>query len=247
MRALNIIMSSITPFFVTKAFTFDEMLDYSKRTNRTPELHLKYFVEDKMDVSKVFDELVPLNISIADGGWCDFAKNQIMEISKQLNIITKLKISNIRLFFTPLCYNELSDKQIFNIVYNIQLFADAYPSTNFLFETHKGIGTHPVGVRDLMVSINRTNVGIVFDPVNIILDGNDPHKMLKETGEYIKHVHLKGYSGIELCSFGKGKLFDSLVTDLFCYTKSFSIEYEGLFNVVEELEAGYDHFRKVCK
>jgi sugar phosphate isomerase/epimerase len=141
----------------------------------------------------------------------------------------------------------MTNKQFSNLVENIQKCADTAQYTNLLFETHAGIGTHPLIVADILYKVQRENVGLVFDPINILNDGKLPHEMLKEVGEYVKHIHLKGSSSTNmLCAFGEGVNISEAVIEAMQYTNSFGIEYEGIGNILEGLETSYKNFKQLC-
>jgi len=233
--------------FNTRPFDFEDMLNYFSVTGRVPELHLKYFIEDGVDIETVLDKVKPLRTKIVDGGWCDFAKGKTKKLPQQLNVVNRLGVAYIRLFFTPMYLKEITDKQILNLVKNIQEYADSSPYTNFLFETHKGIGTSPTDVAEILHQVNRTNVGLVLDPINILLDGENPMEMMDRAGDHIKHVHLKGCSSTKaLCEFGEGIDISEIIIRSLEYTDSFGIEYEGAGNVIEGLELSYKNFKQLC-
>lgn len=248
-KTLGITMNKIISFN-TKLFSYKEMLDYFFVTERIPEFHLQYFMNNEITLSKqTKNVLSKLNIYIADGGWCNFITNNINKIYKQLNIIQYLKINNIRLFFGNYPKEKITNKEINKVIFNIKkILRITPPKTNLLFETHKGIGTNPDIVKHILKKVNTNNIGLVFDPINIIRDNEDPIDMIKQNGKYIKHIHLKGLSENSLCEFGKGIDITQSILKASEFTNSFGIEYESEeLNIKEGLEKSYNNFKQFCE
>jgi len=200
------------------------------------ELHLGHFIDqteflDALYIRSILDKY-KLTISIVDGGWCDLASDQIEKIPIQMQLAKDLGATGIRLFFTPYSFEEIGEGGIEKIHFHIGMISSAWPNINILFETHQGIGVESEHVAALMTAAP-SNVGIVFDPVNIALTGEDPRDSLEVLRPFIKHVHLKGAlkqpnGTVNYCEFGEGNIFiDDLIFPLSEITNSFGIEYEG--------------------
>jgi len=249
-KTLGTIMTNITLSYNTKPFTFEEMLRYFRYRNIRPELHLRYFMQDYMRLESarwlLGDTIKP---SITNGGWHNFTGDKIDPLAYQLAITRQLGAQSIRLFLSPMFRNEMSTKQYDNMVNNIKELAYLFPDINLLFETHRGIGVETDSLVELFAQGLPTNVGLVFDPVNVYQSTSDAtmHGMLDAVWAHVKHVHLKGCKPDgTLCVFGEGIDMTGIVTRCFAFTESFGIEYEGEGSAIKGLEKSHANFKAVC-
>ena len=201
------------------------------------ELHLAHFIESNpyftpQDALRVLNRY-KLGISIVDGGWCDLANDKVASIPKQIELAKALGVKGIRLFLTPYRSDEIDEEGITKIHYHIGVLAENYPDIDLLFETHHGIGVELEHLEAIMIAAP-DNVGIVFDPINLLANNVDPRVAMDVLSPFIKHVHLKGGTKnpdgvVQHCAFGEGSLFiEDLVEPLAEITDSFGIEYEGV-------------------
>ena len=184
-----------------------------------------------------------IEISVVDGGWCDFITGDTNRIHEQMEYTHYLGCNRIRLFLSPMMSLNVSNRNIENAICNITEIANKYISTDILFETHRGIGLEYDIVKHILSELHNNdvnNVYLVFDPVNFILDDKDPYPAVEVLGEFVKHIHLKGILPEKLlCSFGDGLCIHRVVRKLFRYTNSVGIEYEGSANPLLGLYKSY--------
>jgi len=215
------------------------------------ELHLGHFIEGDVNVDYAKDLLTKyeLSINIVDGGWCDLARNQVATIPHQIELAQQLDCNKIRLFFTPLTISEMDEEGLTFIYDNLSVLSTSFPDIDFLFETHKGIGIELSEISSLMLA-TPDNIGLVFDPVNIIVDGHaSPAEFLYELNPYIKHVHLKGAhifkkgTNCVYDAFGEGTIdIQDLTLEIVQLIDSIGIEYEGKLNPVLGLLRSKENF-----
>ena len=227
---------------------------------RNLELHLGHMFKtssdhilesSKLDPSWVLQTIkrYGLEITLMDGGWCNltYIPGYREDIEKQISMTQKLKVPTLRLFFAPYPTVEMI-KELPEITYQIIDIATKHSDINFLFETHDALGTNAELVRNIMDTVNQNhnNVGIVFDPINFIMDGKNPDEALRILSKYVRHVHLKGCANGKLCAFGEGVDISSIVVKLLECTDSFGLEYEGEEDARLGLQKSKTNLLKLC-
>lgn len=180
-----------------------------------------------------------MDAPIVDGGWADFSKD-ISGVPEQIEIARIVGAGKIRLFFPERESNQVDAKDTEQIIKNIVFLAKNYPDIKLLFETDVGFGLDAPRVFHIMKIVEKeaSNVGIVFDPVNFVMGGQQDYEtiftLLKK---YIGHIHLKGVKLGVLGPFGIGdtKFSGPFLKRLWEKTESFGLEYEGKGNPVTGL------------
>ena len=172
-----------------------------------------------------------LNVPIVDGGWADFSKD-ISGVPEQIEIMGIVGAEKIRLFFPERESNQVDKKDVEQIIKNIIFLAKSYPNIKLLFETDAGFGLNASRVFHIMEVVEKevSNVGIVFDPVNFVVGGQQNYEPIFTLLEkYIEHIHLKGIKSGVLGPFGVGDIrFNGpFLKKLWERTGSFGLEYEG--------------------
>lgn len=251
-RTLSIIMMKIS--YNTKPFIhsdFDRMCWLFKVAGfGNLELHLGHLIEADLTVRQILRSIAQnkLEILLVDGGWCDFVSGDISQVEKQINLAWMLNVNIIRLFFSPLPVNTLGEVEIKNLLFNITNVAANHPEMHILFETHHGIGLDAKKVSAVMeeVSKKHSNVRLVFDPINFVVDGQNPEDALARLHPYVDHVHLKGFQKKKLCAFGEGVDISPVAVKLLKSTNSFGLEYEGQGDAIFELQKSTINLIKLC-
>ena len=196
------------------------------------ELHLNHpALRDNPTAALGILKKYGLGVSIVDGGWADFSKS-ILEVPEQIEIARIVGAEKIRLFFPERESNQVNEKDIKQIIKNIIFLAENHPDIRLLFETDAGFGLDAPRVFHIMEVVQKevSNVGIVFDPVNFIMGGQQDYIIIFSLLEkYIEHIHLKGVKLRVLGPFGVGdvKFSGSFLKKLWEKTESFGLEYEG--------------------
>jgi len=69
--------------------------------------------------------------------------------------------------------------------------ADAFQARDIVLGLETGQETAPV-LEDFLQKLNRPNLGVNFDPANMILyDKGNPIEALRKLGHWVRHVHIK--------------------------------------------------------
>ncbi|MCK4815415.1 sugar phosphate isomerase/epimerase [bacterium] len=219
------------------------------------ELHLGHFIDNFLDPTKakqLLDEY-NLRVSIMDGGWLDLAHCELSRVREQVEIAKVFGIDVIRLFFPAYSTKILGEDCIRNIYTSLDALTHDFPDTTFLFETHHGIGVEVDYIFSIMLNAS-SNMGLVFDPVNLAIANKGLKYALNLLGQFVKHVHLKGATVIhqkeEVCymPFGEGNIdVKHIIPSLCKYTQSFGLEYEGSSNAILGLVKSRENLIAFCK
>jgi len=146
-----------------------------------------------------------LECIVLSGGWCDFVTGETADLSKQIKICSDLNLTKIRLFVSnPRREADPSADSFKASVKNIRLAAEEYEDYCLMFENHGGLTATWRTTADLLRAINKPNTGLVFDPVNFMVSGEDPLDAFDYLFPWIMHVHVKDIRGREFCEVGKG-------------------------------------------
>ena len=219
------------------------------------ELHAGHFYNKKIDYKKIRSifKSNEINVKVISGGWSDLTTNDntFKNIEKQISILKKLSCNKIRLFLGRLERKYFNDKIRKIIIKNLIELSGKYSNIYFLFETHDGISLDYQIMYDLFNSVNRENILIAFDPVNMEMKDIDSYSALDVLYDYIGHLHLKGIKTVSpgkklLCEYGLGDFsFDKILRYLKQknYKNYLSIEYEGNKNPYVALSNSYNKLR----
>ena len=100
----------------------------------------------------------------------------------------RLKLVTFHAGFLP---HEETDPNFAKMLRRLAETADVFQATNIALGLETGQETAPVLVR-LLQKLKRPNVGVNFDPANMILyDKGDPIAALRVLGPWIRQVHIK--------------------------------------------------------
>jgi sugar phosphate isomerase/epimerase len=220
------------------------------------ELHAGHFYNKRINYKKIRNifESNEIKVKVISGGWSNFTTNDntFKNIEKQIHIIKKLNCNKIRLFLGRLERKYFNDKIRKFIVKNLIHLSIKYPNIHFLFETHDGISLDYKIMYNLFNSVNKDNILIAFDPVNIEMKNIDSYSALENLYSFIGHMHLKGMKSLSsgkklLCEYGSGDFsFDKILSYLKQknYKNYLSIEYEGNKNPYIVLSKSYIKLKK---
>ena len=100
----------------------------------------------------------------------------------------KLKLVTFHAGFLP---NDPKDPNFAKMLKRLAEAADAFGTANIALGLETGQETAPVLVK-LLEMLKRSNVGVNFDPANMILyDKGDPIAALRLLGPWIRQIHIK--------------------------------------------------------
>ena len=170
------------------------------------------------------------------GGWCDFfqgppdIEKTFESVDQQMAIAERLGATQLRLFFGRRTFFDYTRVAHDLACRNLTRLSAAYPDMMFVFENHDGASLHPEVCRDILDHVGRSNIWMMFDPINFAKVHVDPMAALEVVRPFVAHVHLKGLDRGQFCEFGSGQvdltpIVKSLVNG--GYPGSFSVEYEG--------------------
>ncbi len=111
-------------------------------------------------------------------------------VPKAADIASTLGI-NLVTFHAGFLPQDEKDPAYLKMRHRIELIADVFAAKNIDVAFETGQETAPVLV-DFLKKLGRKNVGVNFDPANIILyDNGNPIEALRELGAWLKQVHIK--------------------------------------------------------
>jgi sugar phosphate isomerase/epimerase len=211
---------------------------FSRLDLRHLDLNLHHMVEGDTSVASIAGALAAggLRVCVASGGWCDFFHRppQIDEtftsVSRQADIVRELGVSQLRLFFGRLKYEDYSTRLREVVCDNLLRLSDQHPGVAFMFENHDGASLRPEVCREILERVNRPNIRMNFDPINFERAGVDAMAALELVRPFVGHVHLKGLERGEYCEFGAGDVdLTPVLRSLIAhgYQGAFTVEYEG--------------------
>jgi sugar phosphate isomerase/epimerase len=158
-----------------------------------------------------------------------------------------LKLVTFHAGFLP---HEVKDPNFARMLRRLEETADVFEAANIALGLETGQETAPVLVQ-LLQKLNRRNVGVNFDPANMILyDKGNPIAALRVLGPWIRQVHIKdarrtkvpGTWGEEVAA-GTGEVdwqaFFATLRDL-NYTGDFVIEREAGTQRVTDIRTAKD-------
>jgi sugar phosphate isomerase/epimerase len=208
---------------------------------RDVDLNLHHILEGGVPVSAVSEavDAFDLRLWVLSGGWCDFFHDEpdiertFASIARQVLIADELGVTQLRLFFGRLHYEDYSRHMFERVTGNLSRLADAHPHITFAFENHDGASLRPDVCRQVLDRVGRPTVVMNFDPINFAKAGVDPIGALEVCRPVVGHLHLKGLDKGEYCEYGEGDVdlnpvIDALETS--GYTGSYTVEYEGHFD-----------------
>ena len=153
-------------------------------------------------------------------------------------------------FHAGLLPHEVKDPNFARMLRRLEETADVFEAANIALGLETGQETAPVLVQ-LLQKLNRRNVGVNFDPANMILyDKGNPIAALRVLGPWIRQVHIKdarrtkvpGTWGEEVAA-GTGEVdwqaFFATLRDL-NYTGDFVIEREAGTQRVTDIRTAKD-------
>jgi sugar phosphate isomerase/epimerase len=106
------------------------------------------------------------------------------QLAQQMN----LKLVGFHAGFLP---HQPQDPDFANLLGRIRQIADLFADHGIDVALETGQETAPT-LRLFLERLNRRNVGVNFDPANMILyDKGDPIEALREVGPWVKHCHIK--------------------------------------------------------
>lgn len=233
------------PFTHLQPIEFGQLFNQNNFTNI--ELHYDHFLQDEefaIEAIKSYN----FNLGILDGGYCDLCVNDIKNIDKQIDVARKLNIKKIRLFFGRVSEDEFTQEHQENLEHNLEFLADRYPDIELCFETHKGIGTVYQYIYTVFKKLNKPNLKIVFDPINLFMADVDYIHAFETLKPYISHIHLKGIRYPDtLCGFGEGFVhlenFIKIIPDHI----TLGLEYEGNDNPITELQKSKNYLEELLE
>jgi sugar phosphate isomerase/epimerase len=216
------------------------------------DLNLHHIIEDGVPIDDVRSALVAgqQRVWVVSGGWCDFYHEppQIDEtfrsVERQVATAKALGVDRIRLFFGRLKLQDYSRESLVIISTNLRRLSDRHPGMLFAFENHDGASLRPAICREILETVDRSNIRMNFDPVNFERAGVSGLEALRELSPLISHVHLKGSQGTACCEFGVGDVDLTPVLEELVrsgYQGGFTVEYEGRFDRTVRL---YQSFRR---
>jgi len=176
---------------------------------------------------------------VASGGWCDFFQQAPeidrtwSSIDRQVQIARQLGVSMLRLFFGRLPRDAYDTAHRAAVVSNLLTLSARHADVVFVFENHDGASLVPAICRDVLASVDRTNIRMNFDPINFEKAGVPALDALGAVAPFVAHVHLKGLEQGDYCEFGVGDVDLTPVLRALVrngYTGRFSVEYEGPFD-----------------
>jgi sugar phosphate isomerase/epimerase len=195
------------------------------------------------------------HIRVVSGGWCDFfhgppkIDETFRSVDRQVRIASQLHAAIIRLFFGRLAAASCDSAARSTIVANLRRLSDRHPDTAFVFENHDGASLVPDICRDVLGTVDRSNIRMNFDPINFARAGVDPAQAMNAVEPWVAHMHLKGIDNGEFCEFGKGDVdLTPLLRRLIerGYSGDFTVEYEGPFDGTLRLYESVERARKVA-
>lgn len=111
-------------------------------------------------------------------------------VPKSAEIASELGL-NLVTFHAGFLPHEPTDPEYEKMQHRLDLIADVFAARNIdvAFETGQETATE---LKRFLKSLGRTNVGVNFDPANIILyDNGDPLDALRDLGPWLKQIHIK--------------------------------------------------------
>ena len=211
---------------------------FSRLDLRHLDLNLHHILECDTPVASIAGALAAggLRVHVASGGWCDFFHRapQIDEtftsVSRQVGIVRELGVSQLRLFFGRLKYEDYSARLREIVCDNLRRLSDQHPGVVFMFENHDGASLRPEVCREILEQVDRPNIRMNFDPINFERAGVNAMAALEIVRPFVGHVHLKGLERGEYCEFGVGDVDLTPVLRSLTgrgYRGAFTVEYEG--------------------
>ena len=225
---------------------------------RNIELHLNPLYHDilnPLQAKKLFEKF-RIKPYVFSGGWCDFfsfkpdINKTFNSVKKQVAIAKELRCNVIRLFFGRLSLFDYNQSHLNSIVNNLLCLSDRYKEITFVFENHDGASLNPKVCQEILQTVNKRNIQMNFDPINFERSGVSSKEALTILIPYIKHVHLKGLNGNELCEYGEGDVdLDSVINVLLDsnYNGYFTLEYEGRKNPTIRLMKSYEKLNRMLR
>jgi len=219
------------------------------------DLNLHHILEVGVPVTAVLDavDAYGLKLWVLSGGWCDFyhrapdIDRTFASIASQVKLADELGVSQLRLFFGRLHYEDYSPAMFETVSGNIARIGEAHPHITFAFENHDGASLHPEVCREVLDRVGLPNVNMNFDPINFAKVGVDPIKALEICRPVIGHLHLKGLENGHYCEYGEGDVdLEPVIERLETsgYTGSYTVEYEGHFDGTLRLFRSTERARK---
>ena len=207
--------------------------------------HAYKYIENPVGI---LQDCPDLQIDILSGGWCDFATGDVHQLPGQVEICRLLGCGSMRVFATNPRKEYDYEAVIGAVVDNLQLVADRYLDIQFLVENHGGLTSTGQACRRLMELVDRNNVGLVYDPTNYVVSGDDPIEALRQCSTWVKHVHGKNWREGQFRSVPDGvvdwvKVCDELT--LMGYDSLVSIEHEGKDDPMGPLERSFEYLRRI--
>jgi L-ribulose-5-phosphate 3-epimerase len=99
-----------------------------------------------------------------------------------------LKLVTFHAGFVP---HDESDPNYLKMLNRLRTVADAFAAQGIELGLETGQETAPV-LLHLLKAINRPNLGVNFDPANMILyDKGNPNEALRTLGQWVRQVHIK--------------------------------------------------------
>src|SRR5579864_3255705 len=121
-----------------------------------------------------------------DSTWEENRKN--IQATAALAENLNLKLVTFHAGFLP---HQKTDKQFVTMLRRLQEVADIFDRSKIVVGLETGQETAAV-LAQLLETLNRPNLGVNFDPANMILYGKgDPIEALRVLGPWIRQVHLK--------------------------------------------------------
>ncbi len=211
---------------------------FSRLDLRDLDLNLHHILECDTSVASITTAIAAggLRVDVASGGWCDFFHRapQIDEtftsVSRQVDIVRELGVSQLRLFFGRLKYEDYSEPLREIVCDNLLHLSDQHPAMVFVFENHDGASLRPEVCREILERVGRPNIRMNFDPINFERAGVNALAALEVVRPFVGHVHLKGLERGEYCEFGMGDVDLTPVLRSLTghgYQGAFTVEYEG--------------------
>jgi sugar phosphate isomerase/epimerase len=202
------------------------------------DLNLHPFIEDGLTAAEAAEALAAHGHRVwaASGGWCDFfqgppgIEKTFESVARQMATLERLGVGQLRLFFgrrTIFDYTRVAHDIACR---NLMRLSKTYPDTMFVFENHDGASLHPEVCAEILDHVGRTNIRMMFDPINFAKVHVEPMRALEIVSPFVAHVHLKGLKDGHFCEFGEGQIdLTPIVKTLVDggYPGSFSVEYEG--------------------
>jgi sugar phosphate isomerase/epimerase len=222
------------------------------------DLNLHHILEGDVGVDDVgrAARACGLRIRVASGGWCDFfdgpprIEDTFRSVDRQVDIARTLDAGHLRLFFGRLARDRCTPDRVAAIRENLARLSDRFPDMIFMFENHDGASLDPAICREVILGVDRPNIGLNFDPINFERAGVNSLDAARVLGPLIGHVHLKGIEGGELCEFGAGDVDLTPVLECLAaqgYGGGFTVEYEGRADGTLRLYQGVQRARAALR